>query len=896
MNNNLRGLRDARHVDKEAYLNGDRRFYERGYEKYQPTGELKTIVANVVERQGGDWDLHRSDVWTHVVPFEKDQPKPLPPQGWKIHVSAAPNNCRAVLDQVASTAAAAGVQFKFANDENTLRMMTSKRWPRGGSGKFITLYPTTEAKFLALLEDLYLVLKGEVGPYILSDRRYKDCRCLYYRYGGFISVTKLDFLGHQRQVLYSPSGEAIEDRRLPYFQLPDWVKDPIPPVDAEEGDMALDGGRFEVHKALQFSNTGGVYLGKDRGDGKVVVIKEARPYVELRNGQYDAVSRLAQEGKILRELEGADVAPKFYASFNDWENFYIVEEYLADTKDMRVVMLEHSPLVKHSPTAQQSEEFYKIYTSIFISLLRGLQKIHHKGIVIGDVSPRNILIDSQWQGKFIDLEGAYRPGLDEPDDLHTPGFRAASKGWAEKNSFEDDRFGMGSMMLYGMFPLVALSFLREDIYSTILPRVVADIGWAHTPVLQVAQGLINNQLSCDEAIQLLQGPAKFDAPFSAVSNTLTLREIYRGMGDFVCHHVRLEAKSGLFPSDPIGALTNPASLGFGTVGIVWALQATGKHLPDEVLQRFKNDLKELKSGQLAPGFMIGTSGIAWGLLQMGDREAAARFLEDANASPLLHSHHSLFYGMAGVGMANLAMHLETQEPGYLDIAVDLAQRLQSTAIRCDRGIHWEDEGKTWVGFGYGQSGVALFFLRLSQVLGEPYWRKLGQEALEYDLSWAHEIEPGVVSFAGCTDDTTTYEQYLEEGSAGILKVAIRYGLWDRLEGLFNDVWRKYAAFPGLFFGLSGFIDAFVDAYLYSNDAKYLTMAERPIQGIGDLYLLRYPEGCATPGENLFRISCDYGSGVAGVMRTLYRRHHVLSDPFCLDVLDGFNDWPPTDPS
>lgn len=894
MNKSLRGLRDARHVDKEAYLNGDRRFYERGYDKYQPREDLKAIASRVTERSGTTWEIHRSDVWTHVVPLAEGRPDPLPDQGWKIHVSATLGNCRSILDRVAAIATAARVQFKFANDDNTLRMMTSKRWPRGGSGKFITLYPATEDLFLTLLESLYGALRGEVGPYILSDRRYKDCRCLYYRYGGFISVTKLDVLGHQRQVLKSPTGETVEDRRLPYFQLPDWVQDPLPPDGSDEGEMALDGGRFEIHKALQFSNTGGVYLGEDRSDGKAVVIKEARPYVELRNEHDDAVSRLAQEGRMLRELESAGVAPKFYASFNDWENFYIVEEYLADSKDMRVVMLEHSPLVQHAPTVADSEAFYRIYQRIFLSLLEGLRRIHEKGIVIGDVSPRNILIGSDWTAKFIDLEGAFQPGQDEPDDLHTPGFRAASKGWAAKNSFEDDRYGMGSMMLYGMFPLVALAFLREDLYSTILPRVVADIGWSRTPVLKVAQGLINNELSLEAAIECLSGPAAFDTPFSTDVEPLDLADICRGMGEFIAHNIRPDPTGALFPVDPFGSLTNPASLGFGTVGVMVALQCVRAAVSDEALQRFKDDLLALKPGQLAPGFMVGTSGIAWGLLQLGDTEQARRFLAQANASPLLRSHHSFFYGMAGVGMANLALYLATKESHYLAVATDLAKALESTALRCERGLHWEEEGKTWLGFAYGQSGVALFLLRLSQVLDQPHWRALGQAALEYDLSWGHDIEPGVRSFAGSTEDTTTYEQYLEEGSAGILKVAVRYGLWDRLDGSFADIHRKYAAFPGLFFGLSGMVDAFVDAHLYSGDSKYLAMAERPLQGIRDLYLLRYPEGYAVPGENLFRISCDYGSGVAGVMRALYRRCHLLSDPFCLDVLDGFEDWPVAD--
>jgi hypothetical protein len=85
--------------------------------------------------------------------------------------------------------------------------------------------------------------------------------------------------------------------------------------------------------------------------------------------------------------------------------------------------------------------------------------------------------------------------------------------------------------------------------------------------------------------------------------------------------------------------------------------------------------------------------------------------------------------------------------------------------------------------------------------------------------------------------------------------------------------------------LTGFVDVLLDAYLYSKDEKYLDMAERPLQGLTDLYLFKNDAGYATPGDSLFRISCDYATGVAGVMRTLHRRANLLPDEFCLDELD-----------
>ena len=42
---------------------------------------------------------------------------------------------------------------------------------------------------------------------------------------------------------------------------------------------------------------------------------------------------------------------------------------------------------------------------------------------------------------------------------------------------------------------------------------------------------------------------------------------------------------------------------------------------------------------------------------------------------------------------------------------------------------------------------------------------------------------------------------------------------------------------------------------------------------------------AVPGENLFRISFDHGTGIAGVIRALHRYDTLAPDEFFLDALD-----------
>lgn len=885
----IRSLRDARHVNKMFYLGADELFYEPVEVHYEPSTELKSVVEALIGAGDKQWKIWRRGVWSHVGSAAGSSTF-LPIQGWKIHISATDNNCKEILKKVASIALEHEVQFKYANDINTLKMMTSKRWPRGGSGKFITIYPRNTEQFRFVIDKIHQSVEDDVGSYILSDKRYKNCRCLYYRYGGILQEQRLDYMGKHVPILISPTGEEIADTRTPYFTLPSWEADPFPNEAEDSAEMTLNNGRFLITKALGFSNTGGVYLATDTTSGTDVVIKEARPYIELHGNGHDAVARLKNEERFLRIIGNSGFAPQVITSFYDWENFYLAEEYCKAT-DIRVIMLANSPLFKVNPSQADSLDFYILYKKIFSDLFKALDYSHRNGIIIGDLSPPNILIDKDtYSVKIIDLEAAHHMGIDDPSDIYTPGFRNVGKRRKAQSSYSGDRYAVASLMVYSMFPVVAISYLRDDLFEKILPIILKDIGWSGTPLEELIRGLADDTITWTDALNRLERQALIETPFSStpVKGDLSAEDCCRELAQFLIHNYRLDDKVTLFPIDPFALHTNPLSFGFGSTGVIYSLIKCGFEVPTAAIERYKSEISEITSDQLSPGFLTGAAGISMALLDTGDKHLALNLLNYANNSPLLNSHHCLYYGLAGVGLANLFAYRHIGGDTYLQKAIDIAESLSRSAIDDDKGIHWEDNGVTHLGFGYGQSGVALFFLRLSQILNTDTWALLGRKALQYDLSHGYEIEPGVVSYARAPDETVTYEQYIEEGSAGIIKVAIRYGQWNDVDRILADIHRKYCLFPGLIYGLSGFIDVLVDAFLYSGDAKYLKMAQRPMSGLLDFYMLKQSNGHAVPGENLFRISSDYATGIAGVLRTMHRLHNLTPGDLTLDELDKFS--------
>lgn len=873
-------LRDARHLDKFLYTLSSETFYEPFEQHYTPSREFAEIVTSVASGGGEDWLLTQDGFWFHS---HRKQSK-VPMQGWKVHVSAMLSNAVPILRTVSQCAFANEVPFKFLIDKNILSLTTSKRWARGSSGKFITLYPADTAGCKRLLEALFAELSGEEGPYILSDNRYKDCRVLYYRYGGLARNTRLNILGERVPVIISPTGDTIPDVRNPYFSLPSWVSDPFScqASDSEPDGLTLRDGRYVITQALSFSNSGGVYLADDRTAGAQVVIKEARPHT-LQDGRgNDAISLLTKEQSILELLRDTGIAPKVVEAFYDWENFFLVQEHI-EGLDVRHLMLGKSPLTRVNPSLADTRHFYHIFTSIFKSFARVIETLHEKGVVFGDLSASNIKIDPDtYAVTLIDFEGSFRVGLDDPTPLFTPGFRDPLTV-RQAAAMKDDLYALAAIMLYAIFPLNSLSALRRDLYEGPLRIVLADLGWDKTSVFEAINGLSRGAISCVQVCHFLDAPASLRTP--AVSSNIDSDDctrIIKELGRFIVVNMRVGADS-LFPADPFMYRTNVLSLGFGACGVLYALKKSDIEIPANAFEWLEEHLRTVTADTIPPGLLTGSAGIAWTLSDLGFVDRAADAMDIANSSPLKGQHHSYLHGMAGIGMANLQMYLRTRDPKYLSAAEDLASCLIKSASESEYGVFWESDSVVHVGFGYGQSGVALFFLRLSQLTANDQFLAFGRRALEFDLSHGSEVEHGVLSFPRGPGDFT-FDPYIEEGSAGIAKVALRYGSWDRMDMILSEVHRKYSTFPGMLFGLGGLVDVLTDAFLVSKDKKYLEMAQRPLSGIRDLYLIHFPEGVATPGDGLFRVSCDYATGVAGVLRAMHRFAHLGQADFMLDEI------------
>jgi lantibiotic modifying enzyme len=230
----------------------------------------------------------------------------------------------------------------------------------------------------------------------------------------------------------------------------------------------------------------------------------------------------------------------------------------------------------------------------------------------------------------------------------------------------------------------------------------------------------------------------------------------------------------------------------------------------------------------------------------------------------------MFLGVAGWGLVSLHFFLETRRQSYLEQAVKAGEHLVHIAQHEGTTSFWRSkyDGLVHFGYGFGASGIALFLMYLYKATKSSEFRTCAIRALDFDLAHRVEGESGW-HWRRFENDTLLYPYWIH-GSAGIGSTLIRFSHWlgiKRYEILAREIAEdtivKYAFIPSLFEGLAGIGEFALDMFQFTGDESYRLKA----LDIADTILwfkINKPQGVAYPGRWLTRISCDYGTGSAGI--------------------------------
>ncbi|MDP9024070.1 MAG: class III lanthionine synthetase LanKC [Candidatus Eremiobacteraeota bacterium] len=851
-------------------------------EFYETVDLYEVVVSDYIEKVRAKlpsaWDAERQGIWFYAQP----RGYAIPPQGWKIHVSASAQTAEEIIEKAVPVLVADRVSFKIAADRRLLSFLTSKIMDRGSSGKFMTVYPRDEEHFRHLINLLDQATRGCRGPYILSDLRYKQSRVVFYRYGTMQRQEGLTSTGSRQSVLVAPNGELVEDRRAGFVALPPWVEDPFADEEDASADeeMTLNNGRYLIIGALGHSNTGGVYRAKDRAnDDEIVIIKEARPGVGWISADDDAPRLLEKEFEILQQLHKTGYTARPIELFRDWEHTFIAQELITGVSLANHVT-RTAPLLNGNLDERAIEEWYGILRRVYGSLIDAVQAIHDEGIILCDLSPMNVLwVEDRGQVKLIDFEAACRLGRDAVTFMATPGF-APGNAYRDGAYAADDLYALGALIFSAMMPI-------SEIFDTnpeALERIITDVGRevrAPKALLRTLIGLLDldrnkrPELSKVRDVVRHAAPDPANLPVPAEYSDLMLRRLMDKISGFVLSTATLERRDRLFPADFHLFSTNPLGLGYGASGVLAALSRAGVSVSSELVSWVVD--RDIEHELYPPGWLSGMAGIAWAMLDLGQADFAHGLMRSAQTHPLLGRAPGLDAGAAGWGISCLRFFCASGDERYLAWAIAAAQGLLNRAeITSDADLYWPQADGIHYGLAFGASGVALFLLYLGLVSGDARYIEQGRRALNYDVRKLREVIPGVWSLGYGTMYDGIYVPYLSYGSSGVGAVTARYrylaghdDLDDVIQKLDRDTTRKYSVSPGMLQGLSGLGAYNLDLYQFTGDRRYRDRAVRTLDGVM-LYAIEKPQGLAFPGNGLGRICCDYATGGAGILSFIHR--------------------------
>ncbi|MFJ8297944.1 class IV lanthionine synthetase LanL [Streptomyces sp. NPDC094447] len=429
--------------------------------------ELEGLLRKALSATGtGEfWAVRTDEMWCRLTPGARTPRE----QGWKLHVSATTASAPAVLGKALEVLLRGESAFKFARSLDQVSALNSRATPRGSSGKFITVYPSSDAEAARLAKELHAATAGLAGPRILSDQPYAVHSLVHYRYGSFVGRRRLSEDGLLVWIIEDPDGNPVEDKRTGQYAPPSWAVSPFPatvpvvpraaagedgadgskkPAGAEEsagkaGAKApvLLGGRFAVREAIRHTNKGGVYRGSDVRTGASVVIKEARPHVEADASGYDVRDWLRAEARTLEKLKGTGLAPDPLAVFEHGRHLFLAQEEVPGVT-LQTWVAEHF--------RDAGAETYRADALTQVErLVELVAAAHARGCVLRDFTPGNVMVRPDGELRLIDLELAVLE--DEtalPTRVGTPGFSAPERLADAPVSPTADYYSLGATVCF----------------------------------------------------------------------------------------------------------------------------------------------------------------------------------------------------------------------------------------------------------------------------------------------------------------------------------------------------------------------------------------------------------------------------------------------------------------
>ncbi|MFE5730940.1 class IV lanthionine synthetase LanL [Streptomyces sp. NPDC056528] len=712
--------------------------------------------------------VRSDDTWSYL----NDPRMPAMEHGWKLHVSTRPGDLGAVTELVLPVLRRHVCHAKFVRDPETLRRINSGVPSGGAVGKAFTVYPLAGTA-VEVARELVAVLRGREGPQVLSDRRVDPRAPVYYRYGPFTGDYRTGRSGRLESVMTGPDGRIFDGLAVGRYRCPPWAEDPFATGtghDAERPATGFGGGRYTVTTGIVRAPRGNVYRAVDRALDRPVVVKQARAFVGEDESGADARDRLRNERTVLTALHGVAGVPRALDHFGHHADEYLVMSDCGDRNLRREVQ-------EKGPYRDDDVRPARTLSGLAARLLRVLDAIHGRNVVVRDLKPDNVVLDASGHCHVIDF------GISE---LNGTGPGGATPGYGEPvlratgpATPADDYYSLGATLFFaatGLDPVVVDADHRINRDRTLACLARALPGRAHRQARSVVTGLLS--LAPAErtaaADRLRTGTTAVSRPPARPRIDESLIE------EIIAHTTAFCVDEAYGIVDPVRAAhrntPTPIDVYAGSSGLGLELL---HHLHRPRVRPAVEDLARWTARQsrnLPPGFYTGHTGVELFLTAAGaDVRPGHPALPDRapDGGP---PEADLIAGAAGVGLGRLALARHALRSGHRDaaarhlaLAADCDRMLASGAARLTpTGSDATGAAALREGLAHGEAGVVCFLLEHGAATGDRTVIDRSGRAAAHLAA----VTPDVISAALAPGATRRYGSWCR-GLAGIGTVLVR---------------------------------------------------------------------------------------------------------------------------
>ncbi|MFE4594193.1 class IV lanthionine synthetase LanL [Streptomyces laurentii] len=757
------------------------------------------MAVSIAGRSG--WS---DDTWVYL----NDPRMPAMEHGWKLHVSARAGDLDNVIRLVAAVLSRHVCHAKFARDPEILHRLNSGVVGAGAVGKAITVYPPP-GTVVEVARELAAALRDREGPRIVSDRRVDPRAPVYYRYGPFTGDYRTGRSGRLESVMTGPNGRIFDGLAVGRYRCPPWAEDPFttgPGHRDEPSAPGLGGGRYTVTAGITRAPGGNVYRAVDRTLGQSVVVKQARAYVGEDASGADARHRLRNEHAVLTALDGVTGVPRVRDYFAHRSDEYLVTSSCGD-RDLRKEVLRNGPYRDDDPRRAGA------LSALATRLVRVLDAIHDRGVVVRDLKPDNVVLDASGPGHchVIDFGISERDGVG-PGGA-TPGYSEPVLRATGPATPADDHYALGATLFFaatGLDPVIV-----DTDHEVNRDRTLACLEWAlpgraHRGIRSSIAGLLSFDPTVRNAAADRLRPGTATTAPRPVLRPARPRFDSGLLDEIVEHTVAYCVSEAHAIVDPVRAarlnVPTPIDVYGGSAGLGLELlhHADQPHVRATVtaLARWTAE----QSRNLPPAFYTGRTGVELFLAAAGwdagpdaetDTDTRTGLGADTDMDtdtgpdagfgyPVLPDRApdggppeaDLIAGAAGIGLGRLLLARHALRSGHphaadrhLAVAADCDRMLASgTARLTPTGGESAGDAALREGIAHGEAGVAGFLLEYGGATGDPDAISRSGKA----VARLAAVTPGIIAAASAPGATRRYGSWCR-GLAGIGTVLVRAG-------------------------------------------------------------------------------------------------------------------------